>query len=81
MEQDCIFCKIVNKKTQAYVIFEDKYVMSFLTIGPISEGHALVIPKKHHEDIHDIPHKTLKHLSAITKDLSKHIKQKLNAKV
>ena len=53
--------------------------MSFLTIGPISKGHTLVIPKEHYEDIYNIPHKTLKHLSATAKDLAHHIKQKLNA--
>jgi histidine triad (HIT) family protein len=36
-------------------IYEDQVVLSFLDIGPVSDGHALVIPKKHFEELHDCP--------------------------
>jgi len=34
-------------------IYEDEVVLSFLDIGPISDGHTLVIPKQHFERLHD----------------------------
>jgi histidine triad (HIT) family protein len=36
-------------------IYEDEVVLSFLDIGPISDGHTLVIPKQHFEKLHECP--------------------------
>jgi histidine triad (HIT) family protein len=36
-------------------IYEDDVVLSFLDIGPISDGHTLVIPKQHFEKLHKCP--------------------------
>jgi len=36
-------------------IYEDDVILAFLDIGPISDGHALVIPKQHFEKLHDCP--------------------------
>ena len=51
--KDCIFCKIVSGQIPATKIFEDDVVLVFLDIGPISDGHALVVPKQHFEKLHD----------------------------
>lgn len=45
--QECIFCKIVAGEIPATTIYEDQRVLAFLDIGPIHEGHTLVIPKSH----------------------------------
>jgi len=34
-------------------IYEDEVVLAFLDIGPISDGHTLVIPKQHFEKLHN----------------------------
>lgn len=52
---DCIFCKMVAGQIPFVKIFEDNDVLAFLDIGPISDGHALVIPKQHYEKLHDCP--------------------------
>jgi histidine triad (HIT) family protein len=36
-------------------VYEDEIVLAFLDIGPISDGHTLVIPKQHFERLHDCP--------------------------
>ncbi len=46
---DCIFCKIVAGEISSVKIYEDDAVLSFLDIGPVSDGHTLVIPKMHYE--------------------------------
>lgn len=51
---DCIFCKIVNGEIPSYTIYENDYVKVFLDINPMSDGHTLIIPKKHFESIMDI---------------------------
>ncbi|TSA54402.1 MAG: HIT family protein [Planctomycetaceae bacterium] len=52
---DCLFCKMVAGKIPVTKIYEDEVVLSFLDIGPISNGHTLVIPKRHFEKLHECP--------------------------
>lgn len=51
---DCIFCKIAEKKTNSNIIFENDIIIAILDIDPISDGHILVIPKQHISDIHSL---------------------------
>jgi len=53
--EDCIFCKMVAGQIPITKIYEDEIVLSFLDIGPISDGHTLVISKEHFEHLHDCP--------------------------
>ena len=46
-ENDCIFCKIVKGEIPSYKIYEDGEFLAFLDIKPVSDGHLLIIPKKH----------------------------------
>lgn len=52
---DCIFCKMVAGQIPVTKIYEDEVVLSFLDVGPISDGHTLVISKQHFEKLHDCP--------------------------
>ena len=75
---DCIFCKIINNEIPSYTIYEDEIVKVFLDVNPISNGHSLVIPKKHFTDINDIDLDTLTHIQKTVKDLFIKYKKKLN---
>jgi len=48
---NCLFCKIIQKQIPAYTIAEDNNCLAFLDINPTVEGHALVVTKKHAENI------------------------------
>ncbi len=52
---DCLFCKMAAGQIPVTKIYEDDVVLSFLDIGPISDGHTLVIPKQHYEKLHTCP--------------------------
>ena len=54
-ENQCVFCKMVAGQIPVTKIYEDEVVLAFLDIGPISDGHTLVIPKQHFERLHDCP--------------------------
>ena len=43
---DSIFSKIIRGEVESHKIYEDDFVIAILDIGPLSEGHALVIPKE-----------------------------------
>jgi len=79
MEEQCIFCQIVQKKIPAFVVYEDEKCIAFLDINPLAFGHTLVIPKKHAVNIFDIDEEDLKHLIGVAKKLSIEIKDKLKA--
>ena len=52
---NCIFCKIIAGEIPSVKIYEDDLVFAFLDIAPINFGHALIIPKEHHESASTIP--------------------------
>ena len=52
---DCIFCKMATGEIPVARVYEDDVVLAFLDIGPVSDGHTLVIPKQHFEKLHDCP--------------------------
>ena len=43
----CVFCKMVRGEIPVAKVYEDGAVLAFLDIGPVSDGHCLVIPKEH----------------------------------
>ena len=79
MNNDCLFCKIVSGSIPSYKIYEDETVIAFLDINPDSNGHTLIIPKKHYLDMNDIPLDTLNHIFKVAKELKVKIESKLNA--
>jgi len=44
---ECIFCKILSGSIPSYKVYEDDFVFAFLDVYPCSEGHTIVMPKKH----------------------------------
>lgn len=50
---NCIFCAIAAKRAPAALVYENEQAMSFLDIHPITEGHILVIPRKHCRNLFD----------------------------
>ncbi len=54
-DTDCIFCKIVAGDIPCCRIYEDDISLAFMDIGPLAEGHVLLIPKSHAVTIDEIP--------------------------
>lgn len=55
----CIFCRIIAREVPAEVLFENDTSVAILDVNPIHYGHALVIPKSHHNDFLDVPQEDL----------------------
>lgn len=43
---ETIFSKILRAEIPCFKVYEDEHVLAFLDIGPLSQGHTLVIPKE-----------------------------------
>ncbi|MGP4073423.1 HIT family protein [Piscibacillus sp. B03] len=59
---DCIFCKIIDGEIPSAKIYEDEHVYAFLDISQVTEGHTLVIPKNHQQDIYELDEETASNL-------------------
>tara|TARA_B100000212_G_scaffold322753_1_gene282284 strand:+ start:688 stop:1086 length:399 start_codon:yes stop_codon:yes gene_type:complete len=51
---DCLFCRIVEKKVPADIVYDSDDVIAFKDIEPKAPIHCLIIPKKHISTINDI---------------------------
>jgi histidine triad (HIT) family protein len=49
-----IFDKILAGEIPCHRVYEDEHVLAFLDIGPLSEGHTLVIPKERKAYLHEL---------------------------
>ena len=78
--ENCIFCKITNKEIPGKVIYEDDICLAFLDLSQTTDGHTLVIPKKHYKNILEVDDDVLGHIFKITKKLANQIVANLHAK-
>ena len=75
---DCIFCKIIEKKIPAEILFENEQVISILDINPIHLGHALILPKVHCKNFLDLPASTYQSILSASHIVTKALVQSLN---
>lgn len=76
---DCVFCRIASKKVDAEIIYEDEKVLALLDIKPFNPGHVLVIPRKHFENIFEIPEDVIAHLYEVVKKVAMALKKATDA--
>ena len=47
----CVFCSIVAGDAPAERVFEDDGTLAFMDVSPASDGHTLIVPKRHLPDV------------------------------
>lgn len=70
---DCLFCKIIDGEIPSKTLYENDYVKVIMDINPNSNGHCLVLPKKHYTDFTEMDNEMLGHIN----DAAKLVKEKL----
>lgn len=63
---DCVFCDIVSGTADVSSFYEDDLVLGLMTIGPVTTGHAMIIPKKHATYLADMDEQTGRQLFTVT---------------
>lgn len=76
--EECIFCKIIRGEIPSFKVYEDDKVFAFEDINPISPGHTLVIPKKHAQDLWEIPDDYLAAVQLASRKIIHAIKEALD---
>jgi histidine triad (HIT) family protein len=46
-EMPCVFCEIIAGRAESSLVYEDEYVIAFMDIRPLTQGHVLVVPRSH----------------------------------
>lgn len=79
--EDCIFCKIIAGDLPSSTVYEDDIVKVIMNINPSTNGHLLVLPKKHYLNIMDVQEEFITHsLNLIRNKIYPLLKEKLNCK-
>jgi histidine triad (HIT) family protein len=76
---DCLFCKMVAGQIPVIKIYEDEVILAFLDIGPLSDGHTLVIPRQHFEKLHDCPAELLGRVGSCLGKIAKAVTAGMNS--
>ena len=76
-DPNCLFCKIIDKKIPAAILYENDHVLAFLDILPRTPGHTMVIPKEHAPRLIELPDKEVGPLFLAVKHVAELLMKKL----
>ena len=71
--EKCIFCEIVKGNAPSMKVYEDEFTLAFMDIAKDVDGHILVIPKEHCENILDCTYDVLSKTMDTVKKVSNHL--------
>jgi histidine triad (HIT) family protein len=54
MTKSCVFCRLVAGEAPHSIVLEDELTVAFMSLRQQREGHVLVIPRTHIENVFDI---------------------------
>jgi histidine triad (HIT) family protein len=50
----CLFCQIINRGKNAYIIAENEGAIAILDLFSVSDGHILLISRQHFTNIVEV---------------------------
>lgn len=63
----CVFCELIAGRGEKSVAFEDDLCVVLLDSHPVTEGHSLVIPRRHAVHLRELEDETWAHLCVVAK--------------
>ena len=75
----CLFCKIIAGEIPSAKVYEDDGILAILDIAQTTKGHTLVMPKKHYENVLEMPENEFAALMAKAQELAQKIVTNLDA--
>ena len=76
---ECVFCKIVKGEIPSFKVYEDDRVYAFADINPVSDGHTLIIPKAHAENLGEIAEVDLMAIHRVSQKIYRAMRTALGA--
>ncbi len=65
MDENCVFCKIINKEIPSEFVYEDEYVAAFKDLNPMAPVHVLVIPKIHVKSLEEVTDENAEYITKV----------------
>ncbi len=78
-DPDCIFCKIVAGELPGQIVDEDDRTIAFMDISPATDGHLLVIPRRHARNLLEIDEEDLAATMRTAQRLARRVGDRLGA--
>ena len=79
MTDSCVFCGIVSGNVNHVRVAEDELTVAFMDIHPASDGHLLVIPRRHSRDLLEVRPEDLAATGAMAQRLARVMVEELGA--
>ena len=76
---DCIFCAIAANEAPSWRIYEDDRCVGFLDIEQATPGHALIIPRRHAEDLFALSEGETRDVAAAVRRVAVLLRDRLGA--
>lgn len=77
-KDDCIFCKLANGEIPTNTLYEDEIVRVIFDASPAADGHVLVMPKEHFDNVFTMDEKTAAHVFVVAQKVAKALHEELN---
>ncbi len=75
--EGCIFCAIVAGKVPAHRVAEDEFALAFMDLFPVADGHTLVIPKDHAENVFEMEEGAMRAVAALARRVARAIRAEI----
>ena len=75
--EGCIFCAIVAGRAPAFRVAEDEHALAFMDLFPVAEGHTLVIPKDHAENLFEMEEGPMQAVAALARRVARAIRAEI----
>ncbi len=75
-DKSCVFCKIIRGEIKAEKTEESNSFIAIRDARPLSEGHTLIIPKKHYITLLDLPNNLGEEMLRFTKGIASDLMDK-----
>jgi histidine triad (HIT) family protein len=75
--EGCIFCAIVAGKAPAFRVAEDEHALAFMDLFPVADGHTLVIPKDHAENVFEMEDGPMRAVATLARRVARAIRAEI----
>ena len=75
---DCVFCKILSGELPGHYVYEDSFVVTFLSLERPNPYKVLVVPRAHVETIYDLSDEQASAIFKATVKIARAVRQASN---
>ena len=73
--EDCIFCKLANGEIETNTLYEDDDFRVIFDVSPATEGHVMILPKKHYANVFELPEELASKVYVLAKKVAAALKE------